>query len=200
MNTLLETPGRALLAGLAITALVLVLWIADNPVDGTGLISVLLRFVHVIGAMAWVGLVFFVNFVQIGALAEADEAGRGAIHRWIVPRVAAGYRHASHLVLVSGVLLLIASGYVLGEWVFASAVYMPSARTTTLWAGVLGGLIMWALVHFAIWPNLKIALGETAADDGARNQARQSVKRYARLNLMLALPVTFAMVAAAHLS
>jgi uncharacterized membrane protein len=59
---------------------------------------------------------------------------------------------------------------------------------------------MWALVHFAIWPNVKIALGETAADDSARNQARLLVKRYARLNLVLALPVTFAMIAAAHLS
>jgi uncharacterized membrane protein len=200
MNSLLETPGRALLAGIVITALILTAWLVADPVDGTGLISVLLRFVHVIAAMAWVGLIFFVNFVQIGALAEADEAGRGAIQRWIVPRAAQGYRHASHLVVLSGVLLLVASGYVLGEWVFASAVYMPSARTTTLWAGVLGGLVMWALVHFAIWPNLRIALGETPADDGARAQARQALKLYARLNLMLALPVTFAMIAAAHLS
>lgn len=200
MNTLLETPGRALLAGLAIAALILAAWIVTDPVDGTGLISVLLRFVHVVAAMAWIGLVFFVNFVQMGALAEADEAGRGAIQRWIVPRAAAGYRHASHLVVLSGILLLIASGYVLGEWVFASAVYMPPARTAALWAGALGGLLMWALVHFAIWPNLKIVLGETAADDSARSQARQSLKLYARLNLVLASPVTFAMVAAAHLS
>ena len=200
MNSLLETPARALLAGLAITAIILAAWLVADPVDGTGLISVLLRFVHVVAAMAWVGLIFFVNFVQIGALAEADEAGRGAIQRWIVPRAAQGYRHASHLVVLSGVLLLVASGYVLGNWVFASAVYIPSVRTTTLWAGVLGGLIMWALVHFAIWPNLKIALGETAADDGTRAQARQALKLYARLNLMLALPVTFAMIAAAHLA
>jgi len=200
MNSLLDIPGRALLAGLAITALILAAWLMSDPVDGTGLISVLLRFVHVVAAMAWVGLIFFVNFVQIGALTEADEAGRGAIHRWIVPRVTQGYRHASHLVVLSGILLLVASGYVLGEWVFASPVYMPPVRTATLWAGTLGGLIMWALVHFAIWPNVKIALGETAADYGARNQARQALKLYARLNLMLALPVTLAMIAAAHLS
>ncbi len=200
MNTLLETAGRALLAGIAITAIMLVAWLAGSPADGTGLVSVLLRFIHVVAAMAWVGLIFFVNFVQIGALAEADDAGRGAIQRWIVPRAAQGYRHASHLVVLSGALLLVASGYLLGEWVFSSAVYVPSARATMLWAGVLGGLGMWGIVHFAIWPKLKIALGETAADEGARAQARQALKLYARLNLMLALPVTFAMVAAAHLA
>lgn len=195
---LLETPGRTLLAGLAIAGLILVAWLATEPTDGMGLISVLLRFVHVAAAMGWVGLIFFVNLVQMGALTQADEAGRGAIQRWIVPRVAQGYRHASHLVVLSGALLLVAAGYVLGEGVFGTAVYMPSARTTTLWAGALGGLLMWAFVHFAIWPNLKIVLGETPAGDAARANARQAVKLYARLNLLLALPVTFAMVAASH--
>jgi uncharacterized membrane protein len=200
MNSLLETPGRALLAGLAITLVLLAVWLANEPVDGPGLVSVLLRAVHVVAAMAWVGLIFFVNFVQMGALAEAAEPDRGAIQRWIVPRVAAGYRHASHLVVLSGVLLAIPSGYILGESVFASAVYMPGVRTTLLWAGAAGGLAMWAIVHFAIWPSLKIVLGETAADADARDGARKALARFARINLVLSLPVTFAMVAAAHLA
>jgi hypothetical protein len=36
-------------------------------------------------------------------------------------------------------------------------------------------------------------------DAETQARARQTVKRYARLNLVLALPVTFMMVAAAHL-
>ena len=200
MNFILESPARALLAGLAITVLALAIWLGTNPVDVQGLLSVLLRLVHVVAAMAWIGSVFFVNFVQLEALAEADEAGRAAIARWIVPRVAAGIRHASHLVVLSGALLLVASGYVLGEWVFTSAVYVPPPRSAMLWMGALGGLLMWAFVHFAIGPSLKIVLGETAADADAKLRAREVVKRYARLNLVLALPVVFAMVGAAHLA
>lgn len=200
MNALLETPGRALLAGLAIALLLLVAWLAAEPVDAMGFVSVLLRTVHVVAAMAWVGLIFFVNFVQMAALAEASEPDRGALQRWIVPRVAAGYRHASHLVVLSGFLLAITTGYLLSESVFESAVYMPGARATLLWAGAAGGLVMWAIVHFAIWPNLKIVSGETPADTEARDGARRVLARYARINLVLSLPVTFAMVAAAHLA
>jgi len=65
--------------------------------------------------------------------------------------------------------------------------------------GTIGGIVMWAFVHFVIWPNLRIVLGESPAEPAAREHARETVKTYARLNLVLTLPVTFAMVAAAHL-
>jgi hypothetical protein len=48
-----------------------------------------------------------------------------------------------------------------------------------------------------IWPNLRIIL-----DDGSPasvSEARRLIVLAARINLLLAVPVTFAMVAAAHL-
>ena len=54
---------------------------------------------------------------------------------------------------------------------------------------------MWAFVNFLIWPSLKIVLGQAPGDPQAQLAARANVKRYARLNLVLALPVTFLMVA-----
>lgn len=200
MNILLDNPVRALIAGLVVAGLMLTAWLLTGPVDSYGLLSVLLRFVHVVAAMAWIGLIFFVNFVQLPALEEADEAARSGIAKWIVPRVAAGFHHASHLTLLSGVFLLISTGYLLGEWFFSSSIYIPPQRTAMLTAGALGGIVMWAFVNFIIWPSLKIALGQVAGDADAKALARKTVKRYARLNLVLAVPVTFAMVSAAHLS
>ncbi|MES0385406.1 MAG: hypothetical protein ABUJ98_12560 [Hyphomicrobium sp.] len=196
MNYVLETPFRSLLTGFGIAGLALTAWLVTGPVDPIELTSVLLRFVHVVSAMAWIGLVFFVNFVQLKALEEADEASRNAISKWIVPRVAAGFRHASHLTVISGGMLLILTGYLLVEWVNSSAAYLPLPRILMLVAGALGGLVMWVLVNFVIGPSLKIAL---TGDAAGKARARQTVKRYARLNLVLALPVAFAMVAAAHL-
>lgn len=200
MNALLDNPIWALIAGLVITGLVLATLLVIGPVDTRGLGSVVLRFVHVVAAIVWIGLVFFVNFVQLGALQEADEASRRVISRWIVPRVAAGFRHASHLTVVSGALLLVSTGYFLGEWVFSSVVCPQPLHAFVLAAGSVGGFLMWVFVNFAIWPSIKIALGQTAGDAVAQARARGTVKRYARLNLILALPVTFAMIAAAHLS
>jgi uncharacterized membrane protein len=196
----LDHPGRALMSGLVIAALTLAVWLLTGSVDPRGLISVLLRFVHVLSAMVWVGLIFFVNFIQLRALQEADVSSRSAIAKWIVPHVATMFRHASHLTVLSGALLLAASGYLFGNWVFASAVYMPPARTLTLFAGAFAGLMMWTFVNLLIWPSLKIVLGQTKADAETQSRARQTITRYARLNLVLAIPVTFAMVASAHLS
>jgi uncharacterized membrane protein len=199
MNSLLDNPVRSLLTGLGIAGLALAMWILFEPVGAPGLISILLRFMHVVSAMVWVGLIFFVNFIQLGTLEQADEASRSAISRWIVPRVATGFRHASHLTVLSGALLLVSAGYLLGGWTLSAASYIPLPRTLMLAAGALGGLLMWLLVNVVIWPSLKIVLGQ-AGDADALVRARLTVKRYARLNLVLALPVTFAMVAAAHLS
>jgi len=195
---MLSDPVRSFFAGLAIAALALAAWLVFEPVDPRALVSVLLRFVHVLSAMVWVGLIFFVNFIQFKALEEADDASRGAIARGIVPRVAAAFRHASHLTVLSGALLLVATGYLLGGLALSSPIYLPLARTLMLAFGALGGLIMWLLVNFVIWPGLKVVLGQTGGAV-AKAQARSTVKRYARLNLVLMIPVTFAMIAAAHL-
>ena len=200
MNALLDSPTKAAVLGLVLATFALAAWLLTGPVDLRGLISVILRFVHVVSAMSWVGLIVFVNFIQLRALQEADDASRSAISKWIVPRVAMVLRHTSHLTVLSGVLLLVATGYLFSGWVFSSAVYMPEPRAFMLALGALGGVLMWGSLNFVIWPTLKVVLGHTATDAQAQARARQTVKRYARLNLVLALPVTFIMVAAAHLS
>lgn len=199
MGSLLDTPGRALAAGLAITALILLLWKLTAGVDPVGFISYLLRFIHTFAAMLWLGFIWFVNFVQFAAVAETSGEGRKAIMTSIVPRVASGFRHASHLTVLSGVVLLITSGYLLDRYIFTAEVFIPPLRNLLLWGGTAGGLAMWAFANFIIWPNIKVVLGDTPADDAAKERARAKVKTYARLNLVIGIPVTAVMVAAAHL-
>ena len=76
---------------------------------------------------------------------------------------------------------------------------MPPSRAWLLGSGVLGGLAMWMFVHMYIWPNMQVVLGLRPGDADAKARARASVVMFARLNLILAVPVTLAMVAAAHL-
>jgi uncharacterized membrane protein len=199
MKAITESAPRALLAGLAISLVILVLWVATVGVDVLGLLSFLLRWVHVGAAILWVGMIWFVNFIQLAAIQESDDAGRRTLMTSVVPRVAHSFRHASHLTLLTGVLLMMTSGYLFNNLVFSSSVYLPASRTLLMWGGVIGGIIMWAFVHFIIWPNLKIVLGQTPGNAAAKDAARQQVRTFARLNLVLAVPVTFAMVAAPHL-
>ena len=199
MQPIIDNPRAALGAGLAFTAALLLAWLIAAGVDGLGLLSFLVRLVHVLTAMIWVGLIFFVNFVQLVVLRTADEAGRDFLHKAVVPSVAWWFRHASTAVVASGALLLVLAGYLLPSLVYGTSVYVPPARALLLWSGVVGSLAMWMFVHMYIWPAMQVVLGIRAGDDAEKARARDRVILFARLNLVLSLPVLFAMVAAAHL-
>jgi len=189
----------SLAVGTAIAGVVLISWVAAAGADGFGLFAFLVRLLHILAAMVWIGLVVFVNFVQLAALQGADDPSRAYLHKAVVPFVAWWFRHASTVAVASGAILLVTAGYVLPALVYGSTVYMPTARATLLWGGVIGALAMWMFVHMFIWPSMQVALGLRPGNADARTQARARVAIFARLNLILAVPVTLAMVAAAHL-
>jgi uncharacterized membrane protein len=199
MQSIIANPRACLAAGVAIAAAVLILWIVAAGVDGLGLFSFLVRLLHVLGAMVWIGLVFFVNFVQLVALQSADEQGREVLHKAIVPNVAWWFRHASTLTIVSGAILLMTTGYLLPTLFYGAGVYVPPSRAWLLGSGVVGALAMWMFVHMYIWPNMQVVLGLRPGDADAKGRARARVITFARINLILAVPVTLAMAAAAHL-
>ena len=178
---------------------ILAIWVVSARVDTLGFTSFLLRWLHIVSAMIWIGMIWFVNFIQLVAVAEAEPPARAAILKHIVPRVALTFRHASHVAIGSGLLLLVTSGYLLDRLMFASPVYIPPLRNLLLWAGVISAFAMYMFVHMMIWPGLRKVLGIESADAEQIAAARAKVATYARWNLVLAVPVTVAMVAAAHL-
>jgi uncharacterized membrane protein len=167
--------------------------------DAYSLVSFLIRLLHVVAATIWIGFIFFVNFVQLTMLHSADEPSRTYLHKALVPAVAWWFRHASTATVASGVLLLVPSGYLFSSLAYGSGVYLPPVKSLLLWGGVIGALAMWMFVHMYIWPNMQVVLGMRPGDDAAKEAARMRVVLFARLNLVLTLPVLFAMVAAAHL-
>lgn len=200
MQGITGTPQASLVTGLVVAVVLLgVALVFSDGADWLGFFSFLMRLLHVLGAMVWIGLVFFVNFVQLVALQSADEGARGYLHKAIVPNVAWWFRHASTLTVITGIILVFAMGYALPTLVYGSAVYVPLPRALLLWSAVIGALVMWMFVHMYIWPNMQVVLGLRPGDAEAKAQARARVILFARLNLVIALPVTLGMVAAAHL-
>lgn len=199
MSVFVANAWGSLLTGLAVCVLVLGLWLLQSSIDGVGLISFLVRWVHIIGAMIWVGMIWFVNFVQIAAMQSVDDQGRATLVRHVVPRVAKAIRLGSHLTISSGIILLATTGYALDRWVFKTVVYVPPAKLALMTAGILGAIAMWMIVQFVISPSVAILLGEKPATDEVKAEARARIRTFARINLILATPVTFVMVAAGHL-
>jgi uncharacterized membrane protein len=198
MSGLLGSPGKALAFGTAAALVLLVVALTGSGIDGVGLVALLVRWLHIGAAIVWLGMVWFVNFIQLVAVAEADQPARGAIMKHIVPRVAATFRHASHLTVVTGAVLLVTSGYVGSSLVYASAVFIPTSRNILMWVGVLAAMAMYMFVHMFIWPGLRLVLGIEKGTAEEVAAARAKVATYARWNLVLSVPVTLAMVAASH--
>jgi hypothetical protein len=189
MNQLLATPERALGVGALAMLVFILLALAQGVLDWAGAATLLLRAAHVLLAMVWVGLIWFVNKVQLSVLSEADDAGRAAVLRWIVPRVAAQFRQAATWTVVSGLVLLVAMGYLNRA---------PTGAVVWLWIGSALGLVMLGFVDAKIAPALRIVLDATVQDAGLKANARETVRCYARCNLVLAVPVTLMMLVAAH--
>ena len=197
MTDLLASPWKALGAGCFVTLAMVAIYIMSGGALDHGFAAFVLRWLHVLSAIVWIGLVWFVNFVQLLALQEVDDAGRAAIAKSIAPRVAWWFRHAATATVLAGLMLAGLNGNLLSGITFGAFEGLQS-RHIMLGIGIWMGIVMWVFVHMLIWPNLKIMLGLVDADDDAKVAARLTVRNYARKNLILTVPVTFAMVAAAH--
>ena len=197
MRQIIDTPKASLIAG-CILALAL-LGIRLIAADAVEVFAFLVRLLHILAAMVWVGLIVFVNFVQLVALQGADDSVRGFFAKSVDP---AGRDLVSPRLDVGGGDRRHPAGHVglsVPEPHLRDGGRTPPSRAALLWAGVLGALAMWMFVHMYIWPNVQVGIGLRIGDAEAKARAREKVLLFARLNLVLAVPVTLAMVAAAHL-
>lgn len=185
MTSLLESPWRTAAVGLALAALVLVAAAVQAGAGGGAAFAMLMRALHVLAAVVWGGFIVFVNLVQLVALGAASDSERPAIVRHVVPRTATVFTGAAHATLATGLVMLVPLHAALG------------ARPLLL-LSIVGGIAMWAIVQFVLQPNIRRITGRMAASDAEKATARVTILRWARINLLLVLPVTVGMLVAAH--
>jgi uncharacterized membrane protein len=199
VRRILENSRTSLAVGLIIAAAMLVLWMALAGSDALSLISFLIRLLHILAAAVWIGLMVFVNFVLLAPVRAANGESGESLYRAVAPGVGWWLRQASTGAVASGGLLLLSMGYLLPTLVYGSGVYVPLARAVLIWSAVPGALAMWMFVHMYMWPAMLVVLGLRPGDAEAKARAALRVAAFARLNLLIMLPVSFAMIAAAHL-
>ena len=160
----------------------------------------LIVWIHVLAGITWIGLLYYFNFVQVPALAEAasDEGGPGGagITKYVAPRALWWFRWGAVVTWLSGALALIR----LGHFDDALLLGMGSLDDRGLLIGVGAwlGTIMLFNVWALIWPNQKKILGmvEASADEIAK--ARRVAFVASRTNTMLSIPMLMSMVGYGH--
>ncbi len=162
---------------------------------------VLIRWFHILAGITWIGLLYYFNFVQTPALAEAaaDKGGPGGagISKYVAPRALLWFRMSAAVTWLMGFIYLAWTGN-LGAFAFGLMGGSVNVYQLTIGIGAWLGTIMLFNVWVLIWPNQKKILGIAPADDAQKAKARKIAAMASRTNTMLSIPMLLCMASAFH--
>ena len=156
--------------------------------------SLVVRWLHVLSGIMWIGILYYFNFVQMPSMPKIPDEQKPAVSKVIAPAALFWFRWAAMATIIFGVLLAILQGY------FVDAVLLgitsKSPNHTMIGIGMWLGTIMWFNVWFIIWPNQKKALGIVTVPADEKAKAARTAMLFSRTNMMLSIPMLYAMVTA----
>lgn len=153
---------------------------------------------HVLAGITWIGLLYYFNFVQVPAVAEAagdsDGPGPAAISKYVAPKALWWFRWGALATWITGAMALELSGAGL------VAAFTLSGPVTVIVIGIGAwlGTIMLFNVWVLIWPNQKKILGMVSASDEEIAKAKNVALLASRTNTLLSIPMIMCMVGFMH--
>tara|TARA_B100000945_G_C20322934_1_gene568570 strand:+ start:47 stop:649 length:603 start_codon:yes stop_codon:yes gene_type:complete len=199
MNDFFMSLSKVIHASLALSVLLfLFLFFAEGGIEFDTLFwSWLFRYVHVVVGIMWIGLLWYLNFVQIPSMPKISDEQKPAITKVIAPAVLFWFRWAALATIVTGLIVAYLNGYV--HQAMTLGIGSGGGKYTAIGIGMWLGIIMAINVWFIIWPNQKKALGivEVAAEE--KPVALKKAVITSRVNTLLSLPMLLSMVAAQNL-
>ena len=199
MGNLLSSLPKTVHASLALAIILFLgLFFADGDIVFDYIFwSWLTRFIHIIVAIMWIGLLWYFNFVQIPNMPKIPDEQKPAIGKVIAPSALFYFRWAALLTVVSGLILATLEGYVHDAMLlsFNSGILKNTAIGIGMWLGIIMAFNVW----FVIWPNQKRALGMIECDPELKAKSARTAMLFSRTNTLLSLPMLLCMVAAQHL-
>ena len=159
--------------------------------------SWLFRYFHVISGIMWIGLLWYLNFVQIPSMPKIPDDQKPAIGKVIAPAVLFWFRWAALSTIVTGLIVAYLNGYV--HQALALGIGSGGGKNTAIGIGMWLGLIMAYNVWFIIWPNQKKVLGIVEVTPEEKTKSAKTAMLFSRTNTLLSLPMLLSMVAAQNL-
>ena len=159
--------------------------------------SWLFRYLHVIAGIMWVGLLWYLNFVQIPSMPKIPDEQKPAISKVIAPAVLFWFRWAALATIITGLIVATLNGYV--HQAMTLGIGSGFGKNAAIGIGMWLGIIMAYNVWFVIWPNQKKALGIIECTPEEKAKSARTAMLFSRTNTLLSLPMLLSMVAAQNL-
>jgi uncharacterized membrane protein len=194
MAPILQSLYKTLLAGLILLIVVLLVAtsITGNPIQfGHAWSTFVVRWLHVVSGVMWIGLLWYFNFVQIPSMPSIPDEQKPAISKVIAPEALVWFRYAALSTVITGLIVAALQGYL-------HAALRLQVGYAAIGIGMWLALIMAFNVWFIIWPNQKKALGIVAVEPAAKAAAARLAMLTSRTNTLLSIPMLYMMVAQSH--
>jgi uncharacterized membrane protein len=186
MGAIFQSLGRTVAAGVVLLVLLVVAASTAQYNHAWG--AFVMRYLHVMSGVMWIGLLWYFNFVQIPSMPKIPDEQKPAVGKVIAPTALFWFRWAALATLVTGALLATMNGYI------AQALTLQRP-VTAIGIGMWLGVIMAFNVWFIIWPNQKKALGIVTVTPEEKAKAARLAMLTSRANTMLSIPMLYCMVA-----
>ena len=163
------------------------------------------RWLHILVGIAWIGLLYYFNLVQVPGLAAYGDEGkaRNITIDKIARRALWWFRWAAIATLATGILITGAIENYYKDF-FTDASASGIGHNVAISIGMVLGILMAANVWMIIWKNQKVVLANAAnvLGGGEANADAPTAGRKAllasRQNMIFSVSMLFFMVGAAH--
>ncbi|MBA3055182.1 MAG: hypothetical protein FP826_09655 [Sphingomonadales bacterium] len=152
-------------------------------------INTVFHWLHVFIGILWIGLLYYLNFVQVPTMPAIPAELKKGVTGYIAPKVLFYFRWAALLTVVTGLVIAWNAGYVHRALVLQGA----TRAEDMIGLGMDLALIMAFNVWFIIWPAQKKILGIVEASDAEKAAAAPRALIASRLNTLLLLPMLYCM-------
>ena len=153
MSSILTSLEKTIGAGIALTILFVLYYISTGGALDTAFWSLILRYVHVLSGIMWIGLLWYFNFVQIPNMPKIPDDQKPAIGKVIAPAALFWFRWGAMATIITGLLVAHVNGYLMQAMTLG--ILDGVAKHTAIGIGMWLGIIMFINVWFVIWPNQK---------------------------------------------
>ena len=191
MGAIFTSPGRTVGAGVV---LLIVIMVVIGAVTGQmtkidhAWGTFVMRWLHVLSGVLWIGLLWYLNFVQVPTMPSIPVENRVAITKYIAPNVLFYFRWGALATVVTGLLLAFMQGYLVQALTFQKGFIMIG---TGMWMALIMAFNVW----FIIWPNQQKILGLVEATAEQKAAAAKPALYASRFNTMFSIGMLYCMVA-----
>ena len=191
MGAFFSSLGRTITAGVVLLIVIVLAVGAFTEGGMRGGDLFIVRWLHVMAGVMWIGLLWYFNFVQTPSMTKIPDEQKPAIGKVIAPAALFWFRWSALATVILGLLLAYMNHYLVQALTLTKGVH---AIGIGMWLGLIMAFNVWMI----IWPNQKKALGIVTVSPEEKAAAAKLAGMTSRINTMLSIAMLYCMVAQSH--